>query len=184
MQELIKKLMYNPDGFKYYVYYEQNFPKSYPTFENYLLDNDLLDEYINNPGKIEKGYLEKYELDELHDYDNFMAFCKRYSVFPYQEDKFERKCENCRFSCIIHHFDSTEESLGCLTEGEVQSDYVCDSHVFSFNKVAQMKLTRYKKIFSMVKKVSKIRNFFYYNFKIFKVEFIKIKRYIELLTLI
>ncbi len=131
-------LLYDKVKFELYLKYHDEFDNSsYLSFEEFLLCENNLQEYLEDEDKINKKYLEYHKDEPINDYENFKLFCNGLHIFPYEKSKLEdiKTCNTCIHYGHIKNLITGDEYDDCTIDEMVNYYGECEYHQFDVDKV-------------------------------------------------
>lgn len=129
-------LSYDKEKFNLYLDYRNICDNSiYLSFEEFLLCENNLDEYLLDEDRILKKYYDYHKDEKIHDYDNYELFCESMHIFPFNKDKLKnyRNCDNCIYYRHTKNLITDEEYDACVFE-DIDNYYDCDYHEYDVSK--------------------------------------------------
>ena len=138
VMDICDKLLYDKEKFIIYLDYRNKLDNDiYLSFEEFLLCENNLEEYINGDINIMDKYIKYHNNEEIKDYECFEKFCKSFSIFPYDKEKLEKykDCQNCIYYGHTVNLITDEEYDGCMLDDIYNYFNNCEYHIFDVNKV-------------------------------------------------
>ncbi len=138
VKEVGNILLYDPMKYDLYLkFFDVRDNTEYLSFEEFLLCENNLKEYIEDPDKIKNKYLEYHKDKPIMEYESYESYCKYLHVFPYDLAVIKdfKTCENCVYYQKFKNLMDDEEYLDCSIESPDIIGGYCYNHSFDKDKV-------------------------------------------------
>jgi len=138
IMDVCDRLLYDKEKFIIYLDYRNKVEDTiYLSFEEFLLCENNLEEYIQDENRILQKYRTYHEDSDIKDYECFEQFCKSFNINPYDTQKLNefKSCKNCIYYGHTVNLITGDEYDDCTMDELFSYNDSCDFHVFDVNKV-------------------------------------------------